>query len=52
MELNSHAASGAAYRREVRTLGDASVNLCYAVEEKAAFAEARIGIAGRPAVAA
>ena len=30
------------------TLGDASVNLCYAVEETAAFAEAPAGIAGPP----
>ena len=32
-----------------QTLGDASVNLCYAVEEAAAFAEAPEGIARRPA---
>jgi hypothetical protein len=35
------------------TLGDASVNLCYAVETSAAFSEAPRGIAERPpAVAA
>ena len=35
------------------TLGDASVNLCYPVEESAAFAEAPRGIAQRsPALAA
>jgi hypothetical protein len=34
------------------TLGDASVNLCYAVEESAAFAEAPAGIAQRPPVLA
>jgi hypothetical protein len=34
------------------TLGDASVNLCYAVEEGAAFAEAPAGLAARPPVAA
>ena len=34
------------------TLGDASVNLCYAVEAIAAFAAAPTGIAERPAVAA
>jgi hypothetical protein len=33
-------------------LGDASVNLCYAVEANAAFAESPTGIAERPAVAA
>ena len=33
------------------TLADTSVNLCYAVEESAAFAEAPAGIAQRPAVA-
>jgi hypothetical protein len=31
------------------TLGDASHNLCYAVEESAAFVELPEGIAGRPA---
>ena len=31
------------------TLGDASVNLCYAVEETAAFAEAPQGISAPPA---
>ena len=35
-----------------QTLGDASVNLCYAVEATAAFAESPAGIAERPAVAA
>ena len=30
------------------TLGDSSVNLCYAVEETAAFAEAPEGISGPP----
>lgn len=30
------------------TLGDSSVNLCYAVEESAAFAQAPNGIAERP----
>ena len=35
-----------------QTLGDASVNLCYAVEATAAFAEASTGIAERPVVAA
>lgn len=34
------------------TLGDTSINLCYAVEATAAFAEAPTGIAERPAVAA
>ena len=34
------------------TLGDTSVNLCYAVEATAAFAEAPAGIAERPVVAA
>ena len=34
------------------TLGDTSVNQCYAVEATAAFAEAPAGIAERPAVAA
>jgi hypothetical protein len=33
------------------TLGDSSVNLCYAVEESAAFAQAPKGIAERPAAA-
>lgn len=33
-------------------LGDTSLNLCYAVEATAAFAEAPTGIAERPAVAA
>ena len=33
------------------TLGDASTNLCYAVETSAAFAEAPKGIAERPAAA-
>lgn len=34
------------------TLGDASVNLCYAVEETAAFAQAPAGLAGPPAAVA
>ena len=34
------------------TLGDASVNLCYAVEETAAFAEAPEGISAPPVSAA
>jgi hypothetical protein len=34
------------------TLGDASVNLCYAVETSAAFARVPAGIASGPAVAA
>lgn len=34
-----------------QTLGDASLNLCYAVDATAAFAEAPTGIAERPAVA-
>lgn len=34
------------------TLGDASVNLCYAVEESAAFAAVPEGLAARPAFAA
>lgn len=34
------------------TLADASVNLCYAVEESSAFAEAPTGIAQRPPVPA
>src|SRR5688572_24424805 len=34
------------------TLGDASVNLCYEVEEAAAFAQAPEGIAERPPIAA
>jgi hypothetical protein len=34
------------------TLGEASVNLCYAVEEKAAFAEAPQGISAPPVPAA
>ena len=34
------------------TLGDASVNLCYAVETSAAFAETPRGLAERPSVAA
>ena len=34
------------------TLGDASVNLSYAVEENAAFSEAPEGIAAPPALAA
>jgi hypothetical protein len=34
------------------TLGDASINLCYEVKATAAFAEAPIGLAERPAVAA
>jgi len=34
------------------TLGDTSINLCYAVEATAAFAEAPTGLADRPAVAA
>ena len=33
------------------TLGDASVNVCYAVEESAAFGELPSGIAPRPAPA-
>ena len=33
------------------TLGDASVNLCYAVEESAAFARLPAGIASQPALA-
>ena len=33
------------------SLGDASSNLCYAVEEKASFAELPSGIAGSPAAA-
>jgi len=32
------------------TLGDASVNLCYAVEDSAAFAQAPAGIPDRPSV--
>jgi hypothetical protein len=35
-----------------RTLGDTSINVCYAVEATAAFAEVPTGIAERPAVAA
>jgi hypothetical protein len=35
-----------------RTLGDASVNLCYAVEAAAAFAQAPEGIAERPSAVA
>ena len=35
-----------------QTLGDASVNLCYAVEAAAAFAEAPRGIAERPSAVA
>ena len=34
------------------TLGETSINLCYAVETTAAFAEAPTGIAERPVVAA
>jgi len=34
------------------TLGDASVNLCYAVETSAAFAQLPSGIAAQPALAA
>ena len=34
------------------TLGDTSVNLCYAVEDSAAFAERPVGIAERPPVLA
>ena len=34
------------------TLEDTSINLCYAVEAAAAFAEAPAGVAERPAVAA
>ena len=34
------------------TLADTSVNLCYAVQESAAFAEAPAGIAQRPPVLA
>jgi hypothetical protein len=34
------------------TLGETSINVCYAVEAPAAFAEAPTGIAGRPAAAA
>jgi hypothetical protein len=34
------------------TLGEASVNLCYAVEESAAFAALPAGIAERPGIAA
>jgi hypothetical protein len=34
------------------TLGDSSVNLCYAVEESAAFAQAPAGIPQRPAALA
>jgi hypothetical protein len=34
------------------TLGDASVNLCYAVEEAAAFAQAPTGIAERSSMVA
>ena len=35
-----------------QTLGDASVNLCYAVEAAAAFAETARGIAERPSAVA
>ncbi|HJR96238.1 MAG TPA: hypothetical protein VJ807_12490 [Gaiellaceae bacterium] len=35
-----------------QTLGDASVNLCYAVEAAAAFAQAPEGIAERPTAVA
>jgi hypothetical protein len=34
------------------TLGNSSVNLCYAVEENAAFARTPVGIATGPALAA
>jgi len=34
------------------TLGDASVNLCYPVEQAAAFAQLPAGIAARPAAVA
>jgi hypothetical protein len=34
------------------TLADTSINLCYAVEATAAFAETPIGLAERPTVAA
>lgn len=34
------------------TLGDASINLCYSVEEGAAFAEAPAGLAAAPATVA
>jgi len=32
------------------TLGDASINVCYPVEEGAAFAEAPVGIPSQPSV--